>query len=157
LVRARTLVSASLALAALAVVAGCVQTPMPTPTPTPSASPTSHTNAPKPQLRPGQSAAANKQYFDLIVNNTFAAIAGHRIDGRAIVDSLVTAGFVKSDLEVTYDETALGIPADSVVFSVRIQSDCLIGQISNTLVTTTLAPLLGTGSCLVGQQRPIDW
>lgn len=148
---------ATAGLAVLAL-AACVQgAPMPTPTavPTPSASATSVTNDLNPVLRPGQSAAANQQFFDA-TNQALQAAAG-KSDGRTIVDNLVNAGFVKSDMEVTYDSTALGIAADSIIVSVRIGQECLIGQFAPSYYRGDLLPVLGTGGCLVGLQRPIDW
>ena len=148
---------ATAVFAALAL-AGCVQgppTPIPTATPTPSASPTSVTNDANPVLRPGESAAANQQFFDA-TNQALQATAG-KSDGRTIVDNLVNAGFVKADMEVTYDATALGIAADSIIVSVRIGDECLIGQFAPSYYRGDLLPLLGTGKCLVGLQRPIDW
>jgi hypothetical protein len=156
--RIRLALGASTAALALAALAGCSPgSPMPTPTavPTPSGSATSVTNDPNPVLRPGQSAAANQQFFDA-TNAALQAAAG-KSDGRTIVDTLVNAGFVKTDMEVTYDSTALGIPADSIIVSVRIGDECLIGQFAPSYYRGDLQPLLGTGRCLVGLQRPIDW
>lgn len=131
---------------------------MPVPTQSESASPSaSATPTPKPDpiLRPDSSAAANKQFFDF-VNKNFNAANGMS-NGQAIIDNLVANGFVKADMEVTYDTTAIEIPADSIVFSVRIKGECLIGQFSAAGYTSLQAPLLGTGRCLVGVTRPIDW
>lgn len=146
------------AMLALAALAGCVQAPpMPTPTmtPTPSASPTSVRNEPKPVLRPGGSAAANRQFFDA-TNAALQAAAG-KSDGETIVNTLAAAGFDKADMEVTYDSTALGIAADSIIVSVRIGDECLIGQFAPSYYRGDLQPVLGSGRCLVGLQRPIDW
>jgi hypothetical protein len=153
----RAPLATTVALAVLALTA-CVQgPPMPTPTavPTPSASATSVTNDLNPVLRPGGSAAANQQFFDA-TNQALQAAAG-KSDGRTIVDNLVNAGFVKADMEVTYDSTALGIAADSIIVSVRIGQECLIGQFAPSYYRGDLLPVLGTGGCLVGLQRPIDW
>lgn len=156
--RSRVYVAVATALATAALLAGCTPgAPMPTPTASPSASPspTSSTNAPAPMLRPGASAAANKQFFDA-VNAAFWAANG-KSNGEAIINNLTAAGFIKSDMEVTYDYTALGIAADAIIFSVRIQSECLVGQFGPTSYSSELVPVLGSGSCLVGLQRPIDW
>lgn len=157
-IRNRAALGATIIAIALAALAGCVQgPPMPTPTATstPSASPTSVTNDLNPVLRPGKPAAANRQFFDA-TNAALQAAAG-KSDGRTIVDTLVAAGFVKADMEVTYDYTALGIPADSIIVSVRIGAECLIGQFAPSYYRGDLLPVLGTGRCLVGLQRPIDW
>jgi len=146
--------AAASAAVVLAMLAGCVQgEPMPVPTQTTSSSPTpSPTPTVKPPLfRPDGSAAANKQFFDY-VNKQFNAAHG-MADGRSIIDNLVASGFVKGDMEVTYDTTALDIPVDAIVFSVRIKGECLIGQFSAAGYTGLQAPLLGTGRCLVGATR----
>lgn len=133
--------------------------PVSAPTPGQSGSPSSSASptpsARVPVLRPDGSAAANKQFFDY-VNKEFNAQFG-MADGRSIVDNLASRGFVKADMELTFDTTALEIPVDSIVFSVRIQNACLIGQFSASGYSSLEAPLLGTGRCLVGTTRPIDW
>jgi len=148
---------ATIAAFALAALAGCVQgSPMPAPTPSASpTSPTSVTNDLNPVLRPGQSAAANRQFFD--ATNAALQSAAGKSDGQTIVNTLAAASFIKADMEVTYDSTALGIPADSIIVSVRIGDECLIGQFAPSYYRGDLQPVLGTGRCLVGLQRPIDW
>ena len=153
-----TLVSASAAVVT-AILSGCGGAPMPVPTAAPSgsASPTpSPTSTAKiPVLRPTGSAAANQQFFDYVNVNW---IATHGMsDGRNIVDNLVANGFAKGDMEVTQDTTALDIPVDGIQVSVRIKGECLIGQFSPVGYTGIVAPLLGSGTCLVGKTRPIDW
>jgi hypothetical protein len=144
------------AISALAIaLTGCVaEAPMPAPTPTPTDS-IAPTNTPNPQLRPGDTAAANQQFFDH-VNSTFYAANG-KSDGRTIVDNLVTAGFRKQDIEVTFDTTPTNRPVDSIVFSVRVKGECLVGQFGPNGYVGRIEPLLGTGGCLVGHTRPIDW
>lgn len=139
---------------------GCVASaPAPAPNVTPSAD-ASSTPSPEatptgPILRPGESAAANRQFFDLI--NTEYHDANGRGDGRSIVDNLIANGFVKQDMEVTPDNTAIGIAADSIVVSVRIKGECLLGQFTPNNFVSSIEPLLGTGGCLVGKTRTIDW
>ncbi len=152
------LVVAFAAAIALATLTGCGGDPMPVPTesadsPSPSASATARPSAAV--LRPGASAAANQQFFDK-VNSEFRAAHGMSTS-RAIIDNLVAAGFVKADMEVTSETTALNIPADSIVFSVRIEDECLIGQFSAAGYKGVLVPVLATGKCLVGITLPIDW
>ena len=133
--------------------------PMPTPTAsgsgTPSPEPSSVRNDLEPELRPGQPAAANQQFFDS-VNQELQSREG-RSTGESIVNTLAAAGFDKAAMEVTYDATALGLQADSIVVSVKIGEECLIGQFHPDSYAGTLAPVLSTGKCLVGWQRPIDW
>ena len=140
-----------------AMLVGCGGAPMPTPTvsasgsATPSPSPT----AKAPVFHPDGSAAANQQYFDYV--NRALNVVFAMSDSQTIVNNLVAAGFNKADMEVTDDTTALNIPVDAIQVSVRIKGECLIGGFSNTGYTGIVAPLLGSGTCLVGATRPIDW
>jgi len=146
------------------LLAGCAPTvPMPVPTadpsptssvrPTPVPSPTA--SAPLVYL-PNGTAKANQPYFDF-VNQTFFNANGISV-GESIVDNLVAAGFDKRAMEVTYDRTELGLAADSIVVSVRIGNTCLIGQVSSYFgYKGVVAPMLGSGVCLVGQTRKIHW
>jgi len=148
----------ALTVAAAVALAGCVAS-----TPEPSAIPSNEASAtPSPEatptgpiLRPGEAAAANRQFFDLI--NTEYHDANGRGDGRTIVDSLVDNGFEKQDMEITPDSTAIGLAADSIVVSVRIKGECLLGQFTPENYVSSIEPLLGTGGCLVGKTRTIDW
>ncbi len=157
-VTVRRITGLMLALVVGLLLAGCTGEPMPTPTESRSASasptPSPSTDA-VPEFRPNGSAAANQQYFDY-VNRTLASAQGMS-SGRAIVDNLVAAGFSKADMEVTDDTTALNIPVDAIQVAVRFRGECLIGQFSPAGYTGILAPILGTGTCLVGRTVPIDW
>lgn len=159
--RTRVALAGVLAVAVGMLGSGCAPgAPMPVPTYTPVTNPaapaTSTAAAPAdPVLRPGGSALANREFFTF-VNSRFFAAQG-KSDGRSIVDNLVTAGFTKRDMDVTPDETSIGVPADSIIVSVRIKSSCLIGQFAASGYSDTIAPVLGTGGCLVGATRPIDW
>ena len=157
--RVRAIAIATVAAAVLALTAcvGGTPTPTETRTDTSSATPTPKPSAPAggAVLRPGESAAANHEFFDQ-VNQALHATGGMS-DGRTIVDNLVNNGFIKSDMEVTFDTTALEIAVDSIQVSVRINGECLVGGFSPAAYTSVKAPVLGTGKCLVGTTRPIDW
>lgn len=147
-----------LALVTAVALGSCAtSTPEPTATPTSEASSTPEPTATPtgPILRPGEPAAANRQFFDML--NTEYFDANGRGDGRSIVDNLVDNGFNKQDMEVTPDATAIGLQADSVVVSVRIKGECLLGQFLPKSYVSSIEPLLGTGGCLVGKTRAIDW
>ncbi|EPR76893.1 hypothetical protein ADILRU_0732 [Leifsonia rubra CMS 76R] len=148
----------ALALAASLALSACVATsPEPTATPTGEASstPAPEATPTAPMLRPGETAAANRQFFDQL--NTEYHEANGRGDGRSIVDNLVANGFTKQDMEVTPDNTAIGLATDSIVVSVRITGECLLGQFTPESYVSSIEPLLGTGGCLVGKTRAIDW
>ena len=156
--RAARVVSTAVAVGFVAVVlAGCVPgDPMPVPTYTPSGSPSPSASArPVPMLRPGGTAAQNQQWFDY-VNEAHFGIHGMG-DSKSIVDDLVTEGFIKADMQITPDRTALDILVDAIQVSVKIGNECLIGQFSPAGYEGILAPALSNGSCLIGTTLPIDW
>ncbi len=116
--------------------------------PTPSAPPT---------LSPQLSASENLAYFDSVNVRVIAADAS--AGGRAFIDALVAAGFEESQMEVTADRTTVDLPADSVQFAVLFEGECLIGQYGPASggYHSAVGPALGTGGCLFGETRPIDW
>ncbi|MBM7504990.1 DUF6993 domain-containing protein [Agromyces aurantiacus] len=162
-------VSALGALGAGAVVAlsACTSAAPTDPTGAPPASPTASASAgpsatpaadqPPPALRPEGSAADNLAYFDAVSRAVIADDAG--AGGRAFVDALTAAGFDRAAMQVTADTTTIGDPADSIQFSVEFAGECLIGQYGpkSDGYHSAVRPALGTGGCLVGSTRPIDW
>jgi hypothetical protein len=133
---------------------GCVEAPVPTPTPTSTGSASPAPPA-EPEIDLEGSAADNLEYFDLVNSELIAA--GGRLNGRAFIDNLVAAGYPKSDMEVTPDNTAIGIAADNIQFAILLNGTCLIGQHGNVGYHSTTGDVLSTGRCLVGQTRPINW
>lgn len=123
--------------------------------PTPSSPGTATPTAP--EFKPELSASENLAYFDWVNGGVVAANAS--AGGRDFIDALVAAGFDKAQMQVTSDTTTEGKPADSVQFSVAFQGECLIGQYGPASggYHGAVRPPLGTGACLVGQTRPIDW
>lgn len=145
-------------------VAGCTAAdPGPTPGPasqTASAAPTasaSPTPVAPPTLRPELSADENLAYFDSV--NLGVVAANSAAGGRDFIDALVAAGFDRSQMEVTADRTTVDLDADSVQFAVLFQGECLVGQYGPASggYHSAVRPALGTGGCLVGETRPIDW
>ena len=160
-------ITAVLALAGAATivgVAGCTAaTPGPTLRPasqTASAAPTasaSPTPVAPPTLRPELSADENLAYFDSV--NLGVVAANSAAGGRDFIDALVAAGFDRSQMEVTADRTTVDLEADSVQFAVLFQGECFVGQYGSASggYHSAVRPALGTGGCLVGETRPIDW
>jgi hypothetical protein len=160
-------ITAVLALAGAAIivgVAGCTA-PAPSPTPEPasqtaSARPTASASpipvAP-PTLRAELSAGENLAFFDSV--NLGVVAANSEAGGRDFIDALVAAGFDRSQMEVTADNTTVDLQADSVQFAVLFQGECLVGQYGPASggYHSAVRPALGTGGCLVGETRPIDW
>jgi hypothetical protein len=158
-------IHAVLALAGAATlvgIAGCTAPPSPDPgsssttSPSAPASPT-QSAPPAPTLNPGLSAGENLAFFDSV--NLGVVAANSEAGGRDFVDALVAAGFDKSQMEVTADRTTVDLAADSVQFAVLFQGECLVGQYgpASDGYHGAVRPALGTGGCLVGQTRPIDW
>ncbi|MFC9558147.1 DUF6993 domain-containing protein [Agromyces sp. NPDC056965] len=155
--------SAALAIAGVAMLVGLTActfgdpeptapaTARPTPSDPGAATPTA------PEFRPELSATENLAYFDWVNGGVVAANAS--AGGRDFIDALVAGGFDKAQMQVTSDTTTEGKPADSVQFSVLFQGECLVGQYGPASggYHGAVRPPLGTGTCLVGQTRPIDW
>ena len=144
--------------------AGCVPTAPDTlnGTSTPSASSTpsaavipKNTTAPAPSFLSGGSAEANRSWFDAA--NTKLIGANSEANGRAIIDSLVAAGFDRAAMQVTPDKTSINGGVDSILFSVKIGDSCLLGQRGGGGYSSAIEPVLKSGLCLVGKTRAIDW
>lgn len=143
--------------------AGCFGAPGGSPTassagesPAPTAAPTTAPTV-VPSLRPELSAEENLAYFDQVNQAVVAADPGAL--GRDFIDALAAAGFDKAQMQLTSDTTTLDAPADSVQFAVAFQGECLVGQYGPASggYHGAVRPALGTGGCLIGQTRPIDW
>jgi hypothetical protein len=157
--RASALLLAAAAAGVLLVgLAGCTTTTDAAPTAEPTASATAAptpTAAPDPVLVPTGDATANLPYFDFVNRALLATVATP--NGQQIVENLVAAGFVKGDMEITPDTTVGKEAAGSIQFSVRVNGSCLIAQTGEAGYNALAAPLLGTGKCLVGTTRTIDF
>jgi hypothetical protein len=155
--RRGTVPLAVLPVVAIATVAlaGCVPG---TPTPTKSAaSPTSSSSATPdvPSINLVGTAGQNQAFFDAVNQKLIAG--GGDLGGRPFIDNLVRAGYPRVTMEVTPDRTSVNLAADNIQFSIRFGSTCLIGQYGNIGYSSTVTKVLGTGHCLVGTTRPIDW
>lgn len=137
-------------LAAVALVAGCTSSPEPTPTPSTTAAPAAPV-----ELAPDSSVDDARAVFDRTVRELLARDGAP--GGRDVVDALVAAGFEKDTLQVTPDSTWTERDADSVQFSALWADSCIVGQVAGGDYAAQTAPVLGTGACLVGTTRAIDW
>ena len=150
-----------------AAIVGCTPTAsegVPSTPAVPGSSSTSgSTEAPSPTTAPVKTATfypdgtakQNLAYF----NEVSRTLLREKPDasGRTIVDALVAAGFEKKRMQVTPDRTAVDLAADNKQFSVKIKTNCIVGQAGNTGFRSFVAPALATGDCLVGKTRAIDW
>lgn len=150
----------ALLAAGTAVLAGCTPNPDPAPSPTRPAASATPTGTPAPEapvLHPDGSAEDNLALFTLVMNDVWGDSGD--VHGRDYIDALVAAGFDKSAMQVTADETSVGNAADAIQFSVRWGDECLVGQVgpSTEVPTAVVLPLLPEGDCLIGKTRSIDW
>ncbi len=152
-------VRASVVIVATLVVAlsGCAPfDPQPSPTAVDTATPMpSATPEPDPELVEGGTAGQNRPFFEFVLEGVLADDSSP--SSRLVVDSLVDAGFDRESMQVTADTTPVGQPADSILVSVQIDGQCLIGQIIDDGLTSQLTDVLGTGRCLIGETLSIDW
>lgn len=110
-----------------------------------------------PALMPDASAEENLPFFASVVEGVWGSGAGTQ--GRAYIDALVAAGFDKAAMQVTHDTSTVGNEAESIQFSVLWGDQCLVGQVGSATGEpfATVVPALGSGGCLVGATRSIDW
>ncbi|PPF84640.1 hypothetical protein C5B96_06900 [Subtercola sp. Z020] len=158
----RVMLTAALAGGLVVALAACTDG---APSPAPTASSGVQTGAPTtsptaaPVLVPGGSAEANLPFFDSVNAGLVAqsTAANTTPDGKAFISALRDAGFTVTDMQVTPDITTVGVKADTIQFSVALGGQCLIGQFGFGEYHSLVAPLLGTGKCLIGETRTIDW
>jgi hypothetical protein len=156
----RFFAAALLALGAVAVLSACTGSPdaKPSASDSSSATPKASTSATPdagPTFNPTGTAEDNKAYFDSVNRAQIKSNAGS--EGRDFIDGLVAAGFTKADMQVTPDKTSIGRQVDSILFSVKIGTSCLLGQNGAGGYTSSTAPALASGACLIGKTRTIDW
>lgn len=108
-------------------------------------------------LIPDGSADDNLPYFAAVIASVWDSPA--QVQGRAYIDALVAAGFDKSAMQVTNDQSTVGNAAESIQFSVQWGEECLVGQVgpATGAPVSTVVPALSGGGCLIGRTRPIDW
>ncbi|MGY6496930.1 MAG: DUF6993 domain-containing protein [Microcella sp.] len=153
-----------LAIAAL-VLAGCTPSSPADPPSTsaplpPAAQPGDVTNEPSdpaepaPEFVDGGSADDNAPFARFAVQQRVDALSD-RPTSAQVSEALIDAGFARDALEVTADRTPLGLPTDVISFAVRVDDACIVGELRGSAVTTTVAPVLGTGRCLIGADASI--
>lgn len=153
-------VTPSIAVVAIvAALVGCGATGTPvqppsTPAPTAASSTPSAIPTPEPTLVPGGSATENRPYFDAVMLGLLARST--QPSSLEIADTLVAAGFPRESIEVTADTTRVGDPADSILVSVLIEGECVLGQVAGGSFGSEQAAVLGTGRCLVGRTASLD-
>lgn len=163
--RASAVLVAAAAIAAL--VTGCTASPGPagSPSATPAASASASASAtpeatptPEPEPAPVFDATASAEENLPAVEAALAPLvsAGGIPSTRAVADALIAVGIPSSSLQVTEDETAIGLAVDALLFSVVVGDSCVLGQFDGDGFTTTTAPVLSTGACLIGATASLD-
>lgn len=109
---------------------------------------------PPPEFVEGGSAEENLPYLDWVL--TEAGAGSGTLSGADAVALLVDAGFDPDLIEVTEDFTSIQLAADSVTIAVRIQGACALGQWSKTWYSSSVGPVLGSGTCLLGDTASLD-
>lgn len=147
------------ALVLLLGLAACAS-PAPAPEPTaPSGQADGGDSPAPPRFYPDGTAEDNLPYFTKTLQD-YASGQG-AVEGRPIVDAIAEAGFDKGSMQVSFDRTQTALVADSIYVSVRLGTECLIGQIqtSDRSVSAVAEPAVGPSDdiCLIGKTRPIDW
>lgn len=156
--RTTAVASALAGLVLAAALAGCVPTtptPVPTQTGSASATPSASPTPAAPAMVEGGTAKENQPYFDQL-NNTYFSANGIGTSA-GVVENLAAAGFRKQDMQVTAERTSIDLQADSMIVSVRLKGECLIGDFQpSSGYRSAITPLLGTGGCLIGTTVPIQ-
>jgi len=107
-----------------------------------------------PELIPNGSADDNLPYIDYVLTQ---AGAGTGLFGSLdAVAALENAGFDRSTMEVTSDRTALELAAESITIAVIIDGECALGQWSSDWYASDVTPVLGSGTCLLGDTLSLD-
>ena len=112
-----------------------------------------------PEFFPEGTADENLPYFHETLRQF--AVGTAPVQGAPVVDALAAAGFDKTKMQVSFDESKTDLVADNIFVSVLIGQDCLIGQVvvADRSFVTEAAPAVGPDKslCLIGTTRPIDW
>lgn len=107
-----------------------------------------------PEFIDGGSATDNLPFIDYVLTQ---AGAGTGLFGSVdAVAALENAGFDRANMEVTSDRTALELAAESITVAVIIDGECALGQWSSDWYASTVTPLLGAGTCLLGDTLSLD-
>lgn len=107
-----------------------------------------------PEFVPDGSAQDNLPFIDYVLREAGAGagIFGS-LDAVAVLEEV---GFSRTDMEVTSDRTKLELAAESITIAVVIDGECAMGQWGADWYSSSVASVLGTGTCLVGDTLSLD-
>lgn len=112
-----------------------------------------------PEFFPEGSAEQNLPYFTSVMSSY--ASGEQPVNGAPLVNAITESGFSREAMQVSFDNSETGLPADSIYVSVRIGLECLIGQLvaGDREAVAIVAPAVGPDQdiCLIGNTRLIDW
>lgn len=156
--RSRTILPiAALLVAVTATLTGCATAPEPIDRPTRDEN-FQEPEAP-PEFFPEGTAGDNLPFFNESLRQFGLGTAA--VQGVPVVDHLVAAGFDKTKMQVSFDESKTELVADNIFVSVLFGQECLVGQIvvADRSFVSEVAPALGPEKnlCLIGTTRAIDW
>jgi hypothetical protein len=120
----------------------------------PSATPPGGESTEQSEVDPDGTALDNREYFDAAIAEVLAR--DQSPTSEQLVDALADAGFTTEAMQVTADETAVGLEVDAIEVSVEFDESCVIGQFGEFGYRSAVMPLLATGECLVGSTVPIE-
>lgn len=89
------------------------------------------------------------------VSSALGALAGQnpKPSQDQVRSALQGLAATPSAVEVSISKTPTGLEVEAVQGSVKVDKSCVIGEIRNGTVSTTVQPVLPTGLCFVGDQR----
>lgn len=113
----------------------------------------------EPVFIPDGSAEENLPFFTETLRTY--TLGDKPVTGEPISTTLIDAGFQKEQMQVSFDLSKTGLVADSIFVSVRIDADCLIGQVieEDRSFAVEVADAVGPQNdiCLIGETRSIIW
>lgn len=112
-----------------------------------------------PEFVPGGTAEENLPIFIETVREF--ADGDQPVQGELLVNAIAAVGFQKGDMQVTHDQSKMNLPADLLFVAVRIDNECLIGQVvpDTREFAAELMDAVGPEQnvCIIGDTREITW
>jgi len=102
---------------------------------------------------PEGSASRNLPVFQNVLETSGAGTEG--FDLTAAISALVETGFDIDSIVHTAAKTKTGQPAESVSLAIFFDGECLIGQFSDTWLTTSVKDATDSG-CLIGDVEQVS-
>ncbi|MCH6471820.1 DUF6993 domain-containing protein [Sinomonas terrae] len=127
---------------------------VPSPSPTPSAS--APPAAALARFDPSATGAANLDLFKRTLEKAAQSTAASSVEAKTLTTALTGVGFNAAAMQQSADQTSANLQAPTLVVSVRLGAQCLVGQFvrSDASISTEIAAPIQTGACLIGRQSP---